>query len=110
MRFTKKPFEVEAMQWTGGNFKEVFDFIPNRVLKLDPEVLGLIVQPGAPNVPVPPGFWIIKDNGLLLACEDTFFRATHNPVKDRKPRKRKEDRQQLTDPPAGYCSEFDCPF
>jgi hypothetical protein len=107
MRFTKKPFEVEAVQFTGCNFSDVIEFTRNKAFKrLKDGVLMLPRQTdGRPDV-VLPDYWVVKDKGELSVCKDSVFKATYNPVKEKKPRKR----SKLTDPPAGHCTEFDCPF
>lgn len=86
-RFRKKPVVIEAMQWTGGNSRELCAFCPtlittgidddgaeyNRLNPLVPTLEGQMM--------CKVGDWIIKGvKGEFYPCKPDIFEATYEPA------------------------------
>lgn len=83
-KFTKKPIEVEAVQW--------FKHGDHPRVKLPPsgenasDLWGWVVTPEGGHRVVP-GDWIITGPfGEVYPCKDNIFRATYDPVTKEKRR------------------------
>lgn len=88
--YRSKPTLVEAIQWNGRNWEEVFAFTgpkgASTIDKTDPDGDGhplqiLAGKDGAQEwVPVPPGHWLVRpvgDDSDLWPVEDTWFRQKY---------------------------------
>ena len=95
-RFTKKPITIEAVQWTGGNLREVISFTdgpPDRRAvhagQEWEEYEGLVKRDGLSiftlegKMSATPGDWIIKGvKGEVYPCKPDIFEATYSPAED----------------------------
>jgi len=80
MKFRKKPVVIEAVQWTGSNLKEVFDFMQWRNAGHD-EKTGLFIHTLEGNHYANQGDWIIKGvQGEFYPCKPDIFEATYERV------------------------------
>lgn len=90
MRFRKKPVVIEARQWTGDNFDELFMWgSPNGGLlhaKIvmadcgqDPQKLYIVTLEGDMLATI--GDWIIQGvNGEFYPCKPDIFEKTYEPA------------------------------
>ena len=78
--FRKKPVVIEAVRWTGKNWKSVDKFITVRHELF--ECGGIIEIPTLEgNMSALPGDWIIKGvKGEFYPCKPDIFDATYEPV------------------------------
>lgn len=82
-RFRKKPVAIEAVQWTGKNYTEVYAFYDP-----DNEKPALVGSMGTLTIPTlegehiaSPGDWIIKGvAGEFYPCKPDIFEATYEPA------------------------------
>lgn len=93
MRFRTKPFEIEAVQFTGENFDEIHEVFPSvefypveeedRVD--DPDILGQVFDElHSTWVGVKRGQWIIKgQKGEFYPCDPEIFEAKYEAVSER---------------------------
>lgn len=76
MRCRTKPKEVEAIQYTGDNFKEVNDFVCGALVNGIPALryIGVILVTENYNEAVDPGYWIVKHDeyDYRAYCDDEF--------------------------------------
>ena len=77
-RFRKKPIEIEAVQWTGGNTSEICRFVGGVIgTTFEPEVVIIKTKEGW--VEASPGDWIIKGvQGEFYPCKPDIFEATYD--------------------------------
>lgn len=96
MKFRTKPFEIEAVQFTGDNYDEVVDFVGNTVHTVEGSFPGFTrdYKYGAPEFPakvydylhntwvgVAEGQWIIRgQKGEYYPCDPEIFEAKYEPV------------------------------
>ena len=80
MKFRKKPVVIEAVQWTGINIKEMFDFadwvisISDREKTIEIKTLEGIMMANK-------GDWIIKGiQGEFYPCKPDIFKETYELV------------------------------
>ena len=76
-QFTKKPVTIEAIQWTGGNVKEVMDFMNWRNASHDDKCgLNIHTLEGTHHASI--NDWIIKGvKGEFYPCKPDIFEATY---------------------------------
>ena len=80
-RYTKKPVTIEAIQWTGKNRSEIFDFcnvsyVNYSNAKLEPE---LKIQTLEGSMTATVGDYIIKGiKGEFYPCKEDIFLETYN--------------------------------
>lgn len=80
LRFRKKPVEIEAVEWTGDNVKEVMDFMAWRNASHDNQT-GLNIRTLEGTHHATPGDWIIKGvAGEFYPCKPDIFAMTYDPV------------------------------
>lgn len=88
-RFRKKPVEIEAVQWTGDNFRTVYNFTDWRFDTLhpddrddDPDATAQVFDElHSTWVLVYDGDWIIKGiKGEFYPCRDEVFQETYEAV------------------------------
>ena len=80
--FVKKPVKVQAVQWTGDNYKEIADFIGHvrSVHHLNDEYVIIDMLEG--GYCLRNGDWIIRGvNGEIYSCESDIFEKTYVEVK-----------------------------
>lgn len=86
MRYRKKPVVIEAVQWSGSNWHEVYDFAGHEVYtanqKIDDEpVVVLRVKTLEGEMVANPGDWLLKGvAGEFYPCKPDIFEATYEPV------------------------------
>ncbi len=85
MKFRKKPVIIEAVQWTGENFKEILDFmrpvVPNH--RGDAYTLqhAIIIKTLEGEHIASLNDWIIKGvQGEFYPCKPDIFKQTYEPV------------------------------
>jgi hypothetical protein len=82
-KYVKKPVEVEAVQWTGDNRPEIWDFCSLCYFNTDMETgeLKLIIQTLEGNMGASIGDFIIKGiKGEFYACKEDIFKLTYDKV------------------------------
>jgi hypothetical protein len=82
-KYVKKPIEVEAVQWTGDNRPEIWDFCSLCYFNTDMESgeLKLIIQTLEGNMGTSIGDFIIKGiKGEFYACKEDIFKLTYDKV------------------------------
>lgn len=104
-KFRKKPVEVEAVQWTGENHREMFDFLTwNQWDKkymtasgdhfyIDHSEVkgGLVIKSGHRNVPAKIGDYIIKnEQGEFFVHASHFFESVYELVDKQKSKEQRE--------------------
>lgn len=80
-KYTKKPVEIEAVQWTGENLLEVLNFCSNcfSYEKNGQKVLTISTLEG--NMNASHGDFIIKGiKGEFYACKPDIFEMTYDKV------------------------------
>ncbi len=80
MKLRKKPIEIDGIQWTGENVKEVEEFIGDHGY-----VKGRYVEIGTLEglMVASPEDWILKGiQGEFYPCKDDIFRMTYELVDD----------------------------
>jgi hypothetical protein len=81
--YQKKPVQVEALQWTGKNRREIFDFCTQSYFNTDFETgnLKLHVQTLEGNMEASVGDYIIKGiKGEFYPCKPDIFKLTYDEV------------------------------
>ena len=85
MRFRKKPLEVDAMQWTGDNIHELWDWGGAEHIygptETNPTWL-IVTTIHDEKASVALGNWVIRepDGERFYPCEREVFAATYDPV------------------------------
>jgi hypothetical protein len=82
--YQKKPVQVEALQWTGKNRREIFDFCTLSYFNTDFETgnLKLNIQTLEGNMEASVGDYIIKEiKGEFYPCKPDIFELTYDIVK-----------------------------
>lgn len=78
---SKKPIQVQAIQWTGDNYEELVDFVGNVMFpySFKDEV---IIETLEGEVIASKSDWIIRGiNGEFYLCEPDIFEKTYEEVK-----------------------------
>ena len=81
MKFRKKPVEIEAVQWKGNNWTEVYFFCK------DPKIMGwsdntLSIETLEGKMTASLGDWIIRGiKGEFYPCKPDIFEETYEEVK-----------------------------
>lgn len=80
-RFRKKPIVIEAVQWTGKNYKEICTFVDKRLEDTyGREILLIDTLEGEHQAKI--GDWIIKGiKGEFYPCKPDIFEQTYEEVK-----------------------------
>ncbi len=85
-RYRKKPVEIEAVQFTGRNQREVLSFIYPDLSEdalRGAEVMNLpvVISTLEGDMTASPGDWVIKGvQGEFYPCKPAIFTATYDPV------------------------------
>ena len=86
MRFRKKPVEIEAIQFTGDNQKDVLSFIypdmsEDGLIGAQVMKLPVVIETLEGTLTASPGDWIIKGvKGEFYPCKPDIFEATYDPA------------------------------
>lgn len=81
MKYRKKPVVIDAIQWTGSNFKEVCDFISSRAMHVDNG--SLIIETLEGDMKASFGDYIIRGvKGEYYPCKPDIFEDTYERVED----------------------------
>jgi hypothetical protein len=86
MKFRKRPIEVEAIEFTGRNHAEVFEFCPPAGREtMRGHTITIPTRDG--KMLAAPGDWIIREpfptgDRQFYPCKPELFRATYEPVDD----------------------------
>ena len=76
-KFVKKPIPVEAVQFTGDNFKELYDFAGNDIYFQDGYVYIHTLE-GDMRMKNKTGDWLVKGiRGEFYSCERSIFEETY---------------------------------
>jgi hypothetical protein len=81
-KFRKKPVVIEAMQWTGDNIQELWDWSTAEFVygPTESNPLRLYVAANDAWLDLEVGEWIIKDVRGSYPCKPDIFKATYEPV------------------------------
>lgn len=82
-KYVKKPITIEAVQWTGENRKEIFDFCTLSYFNTDFETaeLNLVIQTLEGPMQASVGDYIIKGiKGEFYPCKEDIFKLTYDEV------------------------------
>ena len=76
-KFVKKPIPIEAVQFTGDNFKELYDFAGNDIYFQDGYVYIHTLE-GDMRMKNKTGDWLVKGiRGEFYPCERSIFEETY---------------------------------
>lgn len=84
-KYTKKPVTVEAVQWTGDNRKDIWDFCTLSYFNTDFETgdLHLMIQTLEGTMEASVGDYIIKGiKGEFYPCKPDIFLLTYDHVSE----------------------------
>lgn len=85
MKFRKKPVVIDAIQWTGDNYPEVFEFTEGYAYPTKPHSDTLAVTTLEGEVTAKKGCYIIRGvNGDYYPCQEAEFNKTYEPVNNKK--------------------------
>ncbi len=84
-RFRKKPVVIEAVQWTGENWADVWAFINSADGDMEKYACSpngaVAIETAEGTMKASPGDWIIKGvKGELYPCKPDIFSETYDPV------------------------------
>jgi len=84
MKFRKKPVVIDAIQWTGDNFDEIYTFIygnSDRLLTHWPDRKEITIDTLEDRHTAIQNDWIIKGvKGEFYPCKPDIFEATYEVV------------------------------
>lgn len=81
MKYKKKPVVIDAIQWTGDNYAEIFEFTDGRAYLLRPHSDTLIVSTLEGEVKAVKGCYIIR--GIAndyYPCAAAIFNKTYEEI------------------------------
>jgi hypothetical protein len=84
-KYTKKPIVIEAVQWTGDNQKEIFDFCSMSYFNttLETGELSLMIQTLEGPMSASVGDYVIKGiKNEFYACKPDVFMLSYDKVID----------------------------
>lgn len=82
MKYRKKPVVIDAVQWTGDNYVEIFEFTEDKAYPFEPHSDTLIVSTLEGEMKALKGCYIIRGvDGTYYPCQDTVFNKTYEKVK-----------------------------
>ena len=77
-RFRKKPVEIEAIQWTGGNADEIELFVGDSYETWLPTTEQIEIRTLEGPITASRGDWVIKGvQGEFYPCKPDIFAATY---------------------------------
>lgn len=80
-KYTKRPITIEAIQWTGDNRKQIFDFCEKSYFNFLPETdsFQLNIQTLEGPMQASVGDFVIKGiHGEFYACKPDIFAKTYD--------------------------------
>ncbi len=84
MKYRKKPVEIEALQWTGQNHKEVSNFCRNSYffhIEIDKSSTTIYIETSKGTIIAKEGDYIIKDGkGEYYPCKEDVFNLTYDKI------------------------------
>lgn len=84
MKYIRKPIEVNALPWTGGNFSQLYRFAhPTFITQVKEATLAMLkVQPNGPiMVYIELGDYIVKEpDGTVYPVKRTVFEQAYEAV------------------------------
>lgn len=81
MKYRRKPVVVDAIQWTGDNYAEIFEFTEGKAYLSSSHSSTLIVETLEGNMVADKGCYIIRGvNGDYCPCEENFFNKIYEQV------------------------------
>ena len=79
--YRKKPVEIQALQWTGENQGELYQFVPGHLRIEEPDGLYIVTLEGNHKVTI--GDFIIRGvKGEFYPCKPDIFEMTYEEVKE----------------------------
>lgn len=79
MKFRKKPVVIDAVQWTGENRDEIFQFVGRDAVCGD--ATGMVIKTLEGQHIASEGDWIIKGvHGEYYPCKPDIFDKTYEPA------------------------------
>lgn len=79
-QYRKKPVVIEAIEWTGGNVKDVINFMDGQNVSYS-DSTGLLIHTLEGIHHATDGDYIIKGvKGEFYPCKPDIFAATYDPV------------------------------
>lgn len=79
--FVKKPVKVQAVQWTGANYKEIADFVGHIRFTYSLDKYSVIIETLEGDHYARKGDWIIRGvNGEFYPCKPDIFEKTYEEV------------------------------
>ena len=82
MKYRRKPVVIDAIQWRGDNYSEVFEFTEGNAYPTKPHSDTLAVTTLEGEVMATKGCYIIRGvNGEYYPCQEDIFNKTYEPVK-----------------------------
>ena len=83
MKYRKKPVVIEAVQYTGDNFKEICDFVGTILNRPDSEQSHIIIETLEGDHIASVGDFIIKGvHGEFYPCKPDIFEKTYELVEE----------------------------
>lgn len=82
MSYRKRPVVIEAVQWSGSNWHEMYAFAGHNVYTADVDGLVVLrVKTLEGETQAPPGHWVIRGvNGEFYPCDPEIFAKTYEEV------------------------------
>lgn len=81
MKYRRKPVFVDAIQWTGDNYAEVFEFTGGYAYPTKSHSDTLAVSTLEGEMMATKGCYIIRDmNGDYFPCQEDIFNKTYEQV------------------------------
>ena len=82
MQYRKKPVVIEAIQWNGNNYNEIYKFVTH--YKIYPKLDTVIIPTLEGEMTASKGDYIIKGvNGEFYPCKPDIFDKTYEKVGDK---------------------------
>ena len=85
MKYRKKPVIIEAIQYTGDNYKEICDFVGKELRKpmIQYDTSEIIIETLEGNHICSKGDFVIKGvNGEFYPCKPDIFAKTYDAVEE----------------------------
>lgn len=87
-RYRKRPVEIEALQWTGDNAKELQDWTEGAFYPISYENrpanpnanAGLFIAANCMHLHIETGEWVLKDQKGFYPCKPDIFAKTYEDV------------------------------
>ena len=82
MKYRRKPVVIDAIQWTGYNYAEIFEFTEGNAWPTHSHSDTLAVSTLEGEMMATKGCYIIRDmNGDYFPCQEDIFNKTYEQVK-----------------------------